>query len=126
VNGVAAHWYDLGVQLLDNSTGVLDVIKADHPNDATKCCTIMFEKWLMMKPDANWNQLVTALTNLGLNSLAANMKSHLITSNFTVTKSVVGLGNIIFQVPNNTCSNIIENSIMIVKFIYNCILVTFN
>ena len=77
VNGVAAHWYDLGVQLLDYATGVLDVIKADHPNDANKCCTVMFEKWLMLKPDASWNQLVTALTNLGLNSLAANLRSHL-------------------------------------------------
>ena len=77
VSGVAAQWYDLGVQLLDNATGVLDVIKADHPNDASKCCTIMFEKWLMMKPDASWSQLVTALTTVGLNSLAVNVKIQL-------------------------------------------------
>jgi len=73
VSGVAAHWYDLGVQLLNDATGVLDVIKANHPNDANQCCTIMFEKWLMMKPDASWSQLVTALTTVGLKSSAANL-----------------------------------------------------
>ena len=70
---MAAQWYDLGVQLLDNATGVLDVIKANHPNDANKCCTIMFGKWLMVKPDANWSRLVTALSTVGLHSSAAGL-----------------------------------------------------
>ena len=73
ISGVAAQWYDLGVQLLDNATGILDVIRADNPNGANKCCTIMFEKWLKLKPDATWNQLVTALKTVGLNSSADNL-----------------------------------------------------
>ena len=71
VSGVATRWYDLGMQLLDDpATGVLDVIKADHPNDVTTCCNEMFKKWLEMQHDASWSQLVMALNKIGLNTIA--------------------------------------------------------
>ena len=71
VSIVATRWYDLGVQLLDDaSTGALDIIKADHPNDVTTCCNQMFKKWLEMQHDASWSQLVRALNEIGLNTIA--------------------------------------------------------
>ena len=77
-SGVAVQWYDLGIQLLDDDgPGVLNVIKADHPNDAKTCCSVMFEKWLLKKPDATWSQLAAALTKLGMNSVAADLKKQL-------------------------------------------------
>ena len=71
VSGVATRWYDLGMQLLDGpTTGVLDVIKTDHPNDVTTCCNEMFKKWLEMQHDASWSQLVMALNKIGFNAMA--------------------------------------------------------
>ena len=59
------------MQLLDDAaTRVLDVIKADHPNDVTACCREMFKRWLEMQHDASWSQLVMALTKIGLNAIA--------------------------------------------------------
>ena len=70
--GVATRWYCLGVELLDSNTAVLDVIKTSHQRDDDRCSE-MFERWLEMKPDASWSQLVTALNNIGLNSAAENV-----------------------------------------------------
>ena len=69
-SGVAARWYDLGVQLLDKDAGVLDVIKTNHPTDVVACCNRVFKKWLQIQPGASWNQLIIALTNIGLNRVA--------------------------------------------------------
>ena len=71
--GVATRWYDLGVELLDSNTAVLDVIKTSHQRDDHRCSD-MFKTWLEMKPEANWSQLVTALHNIGLNTAARNLK----------------------------------------------------
>ena len=78
-SGVVVQWYDLGIQLLDDEdgTGVLDAIKADHPNDVNACCNKMFIKWLLMKPDATWSQLVTALRRIGMNNVAADLNKQL-------------------------------------------------
>ena len=75
-SGVAVRWYDLGLQLLDDDAGpgVLELIKADHRNNNNTCCNEMFVKWLQMKPDATWNELVRALNKIGLNSVAADLK----------------------------------------------------
>ena len=71
ISGVAIRWYELGMQLLDDAaTGVLDVIKVDHPNDVTTCCREMFKRWLEMQHDASWSQLVVALNKVGLNTIA--------------------------------------------------------
>ena len=73
-SGLAARWHDLGTQLLtDDTVGVLDVIKVDHPNDASACCSKMFVKWLELQPNATWSQLITALSNIGMRSAAENV-----------------------------------------------------
>ena len=74
-SGLAARWFDLGTQLL-NDTFVLDVIKADHSNDASACCNEVFVRWLKLPPKAPWNQLTTALSNIGMNSAAEQINKH--------------------------------------------------
>jgi len=65
--------------LLDakSGPGVLNLLKTDHPNDTNTCCNKMFIKWLLMKPDATWSQLVTALTRIGMNTVAENLNKQL-------------------------------------------------
>jgi len=67
--GVATRWYELGVELLDSNTAVLDVIKTSHHRDDDRCSE-MFKMWLEMKPDASWGQLVAALINIGMKTAA--------------------------------------------------------
>ena len=71
--GVATRWYALGVELLDGDAAVLDVIKTNHQRDDDRC-TEMFKTWLEMKTDASWSQLVTALSDIGLNTAADNVR----------------------------------------------------
>ena len=73
--GVATGWYDLGVELLDSKTAVLDMIQSDHQSSHDRCSQ-MFKTWLKMKPDASWSQLVTALNNIGLKTAADNVDYH--------------------------------------------------
>lgn len=75
---IATQWRDLGLELVD-SNKVLREIEANHRNDTNACCRVMFEKWLEMKPNANWNELVTALESIKLNT-AANAISKLFKS----------------------------------------------
>ena len=78
-SGLAARWLDLGRELLtDDTVGVLDVIKADYPNDVSACCNKMFVKWLELQPNATWSQLITALSNIGMKNTAENVIKHLI------------------------------------------------
>ena len=65
---IASKWYELGLELVDSR--ILKVIRADHPNDTNTCCHVMFEKWLEMKYDASWSQLVTALDNIEMTTAA--------------------------------------------------------
>ena len=66
---IITQWRDLGLELVD-SNNILKVIETNHPSDANTCCRVMFEKWLEMKPDASWSQLVTALHNIRMNTAA--------------------------------------------------------
>ena len=76
---MAARWHDLGTQLLtDDTVGVLDVIKANHPDDVSACCNKMFVKWLELQPDATWSQLITALENIGMESVKQSIMQCLI------------------------------------------------
>ena len=78
-SGLATRWHDLGRELLtDDTVGVLDVIKADHPNDVSACCNKMFAKWLQLQPDASWSQLIIALGNTGMKTTAENVIKHFI------------------------------------------------
>ena len=72
--GVATKWYKLGVELLDSNTSVLDVIETNYQSDDDRCSR-MFKKWLEMKPDASWSQLVAALNDIGLKSAANSVQS---------------------------------------------------
>ena len=78
-SGLAARWHDLGSELLTNDTvGILDVIKADHPNDVSACCNKMFAKWLELQPSATWSQLIAALSKIGMKSAAESVNECLI------------------------------------------------
>jgi len=59
--------------LLDSNTTVLDVIKTSHQRDDHRCSE-MFKKWLEMKPDASWSQLIQAFTEIGLKTAASNVQ----------------------------------------------------
>ena len=74
-DGVATKWYSLGLQLMDDS-GVLDKIKSNNPNDVESCCNEMFKKWLEMKPDASWDQLVAELIRINLRTVANHVIIH--------------------------------------------------
>lgn len=72
---VASHWYDLGIQLLeDEYIDKLDVIEKNHPGDVDRCCTEMFKYWLKVDPEADWDKLTDALKEINENSLAAKVK----------------------------------------------------
>ena len=66
---ITTKWFELGLELVDDHK-VLRVIETDHRNDSNTCCRVMFEKWLEKTPDASWEQLVTALNTIGMNTAA--------------------------------------------------------
>ena len=74
-SGVATRWYDIGLQLLDCEVGVLDVIKCDNPQNNEACCRNMLMEWLHRQPNASWDQLVLALSNVGMNVVADQVKT---------------------------------------------------
>ena len=65
---IATKWHELGTVLVDRYS-VIREIEANH-NDVGTCCRIMFEKWLDMKSDASWSELVTALDNTEMKAAA--------------------------------------------------------
>ena len=69
LDGVTAKWHDLGLELkvINND---LREIEVDHQHNVNTCCRMMFQKWLEGTPDASWEQLVSALSNIGLNTAA--------------------------------------------------------
>ena len=73
---VTTRWRDLGLELVD-SYNTLKVIETNHHNDVDTCCRVMFEKWLDTRPTANWNQLITALINIGMNTAADAIRKQL-------------------------------------------------
>ena len=82
---IATKWYELGVELLKDNTD-LELIKVNHQNDCQSCCHEMFKRWLDVKPNANWSQLVTALSNVELTTAADAINKQYKTGNFTVYK----------------------------------------
>ena len=70
-NKIAPHWQDLGIQLLqEKDTDKLDVIQANHPNKVEDCCDEMFQYWLEVDTEANWNKLIDALEHIHQNATA--------------------------------------------------------
>ena len=121
ISGLAARWLDLGRELLtDDTVGVSDVIKADHPNDASACCNKIFVKWLELQPDASWSQLITALRNIGMKSAAENIIKHFIKglcSNHFINIYVLLKFNIDFRTMNSKLWHVSN-------FIYTCLCFT--
>ena len=75
-------WKDLGAELIpdgDDAVRAIAVraIAANNPNDLTKCCALMLDKWLEKEPKASWKQLIEALNEIELSSLAAEIKKKL-------------------------------------------------
>ena len=63
-------WRDLGIELMgQESADKLDVMKVDYGN-VTERCSAMFVLWRQTQPKANWNQLIQALKEVKLNTLA--------------------------------------------------------
>ena len=57
---------------------MLDIIAADHPHDARRCCICVLDRWLVTDPDATWNQLIRALKVGGLPHLANHLQQMII------------------------------------------------
>ena len=74
-SGVATRWYDIGVQLLDTDSGVLDVIRGNYPKDISTCCREMFKEWLERQPDASWNQLIQVLIDIDMKTMADKVRT---------------------------------------------------
>jgi len=79
VNHVASSvvkcWYELGLQLLDPKyESDLEAIETDPKNDAKTSCRKMFSSWLKTDKFASWNKLVEALTSIGMEYEASNIK----------------------------------------------------
>ena len=74
--GCSIRWYELGLRLLEEHTGagILNEIENDCPNNVVRCCRKMFDKWLEQQPNANWDQLLTALNHIGMNSVAEHIR----------------------------------------------------
>ena len=74
-------WRDLGIELMgQEGVAKLDEIKANNNGNVTKCCSAMFSLWLQMQPKANWNQLMEALKEVELITLADEIKKLLMPS----------------------------------------------
>ena len=60
----ATDWYDIGIEL-GLELDVLDIIKADNPQQSVNCFQKTLDKWLKLNTDdATWRTLEVALTNV--------------------------------------------------------------
>ena len=77
---IAPHWYHLGVQLLQLQKYIdkLYVIKENNSNKVEKCCDEMFEYWLSVDVQANWNKLIDALEHIQQNATAAIIRQDIL------------------------------------------------
>jgi len=76
-------WKDLGRELLpvgDASEAALSTIAVNNKDDVAGGYSSLFLLWLERKPEANWKQLIDALKQVNLNSLAAKIEERLIPS----------------------------------------------
>ena len=78
-------WRDVGRELLGELLGEeveseLNAIAVDSHGSVIKCCSGMFSLWLERQPEATWRQLISALKNIKLVSLAKNVENLLIPS----------------------------------------------
>ncbi len=71
VKDASTKWYDLGLQLgLPDST-----LRSIHLDPDTEShLRMMLAKWLSYDPNASWEKLANALTTIGMNTIAANIR----------------------------------------------------
>ena len=81
-------WHDLGLELLEQEDEEkLDEIENNN-SDTKKCCTKMFQLWLSKYEDeATWNNLIKALREVDLRSLATRIEKMLTPLKDTVCAS---------------------------------------
>ena len=74
-------WRDLGIELMGQQ-GVtkLDEIKVNNNGNLTLCCSAMFDLWRQRQPKANWSQLISALKEIKLDTLADDIEKLLLPS----------------------------------------------
>lgn len=69
----------MGIELLgQESETALNTISAESRGSVVACCSGMFSLWLERQPEASWRQLIDALIDVKLVSLAAEIKRSLI------------------------------------------------
>ena len=59
----ALDWKVIGT-LLDIPTETLNIIEHDCVYKATRCCNVMFEKWLKIDTTASWKKLFAVTESL--------------------------------------------------------------
>ena len=75
-DNIGDHWFDLGVELLENSdVEALRIIKKEFPKDIRRCCSEMFQLWLERCPSAEWKDLISALHYIGCKHLAEKIQN---------------------------------------------------
>ena len=75
IPNVADKWYELGLILLEPKyENHLKIISVDTQNDARTCCRKVFEEWLRTDKLASWDKVIEALTLIGLDNVASNIK----------------------------------------------------
>ena len=76
---IAPYWRDLGRQLLrEKYLFKLNVIQTNNPNDVEICCDKMFEYWLSVDVQANWDKLIDALEHIQKNAMAARIRQDIL------------------------------------------------
>ena len=69
-------WRDLGIELMgQDAVSALDKIQVDNPGSVTRRCTEMFTLWRQRQPEGNWKQLIKALEEIELITLAIKIKN---------------------------------------------------
>jgi len=74
---VASKWFELGIELLDETQeSELDVIRVEHNTDIKKCCLFMLILWRSTHPKASWFHIFEALKSpaVSLNSVAVALE----------------------------------------------------
>ena len=70
-------WKDLGRELIPKSDAALGGITASAKGDVITCCSKLFELWLQRQPEASWRQLIEALKEVKLTTLAVEIQEKL-------------------------------------------------
>ena len=82
VQDAITKWHDLGLQL-----GLPDpiLVSIRHDPDTESHLRMMLSKWLSYDPKASWEKLANALTLIGMNAIAANIRIKYMKATTTTT-----------------------------------------